>query len=112
MVATLFDGITRHNPEGLWFRRHAQLHGFKGAVAWRDSGQPIPYGDEARRIVADIDARLAAQPAAAQPAAKAAAVRPPAGARKPTRASAIARPGSKAAARRSAKRSAAGGDRA
>lgn len=24
MMATVFDGITRHNPEGLWFRRYAQ----------------------------------------------------------------------------------------
>ena len=23
-MATVFDGITRHNPEGLWFRRYAQ----------------------------------------------------------------------------------------
>jgi enoyl-CoA hydratase len=59
MIATLFDGMTRHNPEGLWFRRHAQLHGFKDAVRWRDSGTPIPEGDEARAIVADIDAKLA-----------------------------------------------------
>jgi enoyl-CoA hydratase len=47
-LATLFDGITRHNPEGLWFRRYAQAEGFKAAVAWRDSGQPIPEGDDAR----------------------------------------------------------------
>ncbi|MEO8080259.1 MAG: crotonase/enoyl-CoA hydratase family protein, partial [Caldimonas sp.] len=36
MFATVFDGITRHNPEGLWFRRQAQAEGFKSAVAWRD----------------------------------------------------------------------------
>jgi enoyl-CoA hydratase len=48
MLATVFDGITRHNPEGLWFRRHAQDQGFKAAVQWRDSGRPIPEGDEAR----------------------------------------------------------------
>ncbi|TAM11860.1 MAG: crotonase/enoyl-CoA hydratase family protein [Nevskiaceae bacterium] len=47
-LATVFDGITRHNPEGLWFRRYAQTHGFKAAVEWRDSGRPIPEGDEAR----------------------------------------------------------------
>lgn len=58
MVATLFDGITRHNPEGMWFRRQAQLSGFKEAVEWRDSGRPIPEGDEARAIVADIEAKL------------------------------------------------------
>jgi enoyl-CoA hydratase len=47
-LATLFDGIARHNPEGLWFRRYAQRHGFKAAVEWRDSGRPIPEGAEAR----------------------------------------------------------------
>jgi len=55
-MATIFDGITRHNPEGLWFRRHAQAHGFKSAIEWRDSGRPIPEGDEARAIIADIEA--------------------------------------------------------
>ncbi|MCR6733109.1 MAG: crotonase/enoyl-CoA hydratase family protein [Afipia sp.] len=47
-LATIFDGITRHNPEGMWFRRYAQHHGFKAAIEWRDSGRPIPEGDEAR----------------------------------------------------------------
>lgn len=55
MSAVLFDGITRHNPEGLWFRRYAQVHGFKAAVQWRDSGKPIPQGDEARAAVAQLD---------------------------------------------------------
>lgn len=58
MFATLFDGVTRHNPEGLWFRRHAQVHGFKDAVAWRDSGRPIPEGDEARALIAELEQRL------------------------------------------------------
>ena len=44
MVATLFDGITRHSPEGFWFKRHAEQHGFHAAVEWRDSGRPIPEG--------------------------------------------------------------------
>ncbi len=57
MMATLFDGITRHNPEGMWFRRYAQQEGFKAAVQWRDSGQPIPEGDEARALVAQMDAQ-------------------------------------------------------
>jgi enoyl-CoA hydratase len=47
VLATLFDGITRHSPEGLWFRRYAQQHGFHEAVRWRDSGRPIPEGPEA-----------------------------------------------------------------
>ncbi len=56
-MATVFDGITRHNPEGLWFRRHAQEQGFKAAVQWRDSGRPIPQGDEARALIREIEAR-------------------------------------------------------
>ena len=44
MIATLFDGITRHSPEGVWFKRHAARHGFQAAVKWRDSGKPIPSG--------------------------------------------------------------------
>lgn len=55
MSATVFDGITRHNPEGLWFRRYAQSEGFKAAIEWRDSGRPIPEGDEARRRIRDIE---------------------------------------------------------
>ena len=59
MSAVVFDGITRHNPEGLWFRRYAQVHGFKAAVQWRDSGKDIPQGDEARREIAKLDKVLA-----------------------------------------------------
>ena len=58
MFATVFDGITRHNPEGLWFRRQAEVEGFKSAVEWRDSGRPIPEADEARALVADLERRL------------------------------------------------------
>ena len=56
MVATLFDGITRHSPEGVWFKQRAEAVGFKQAVAERDSGEPIaadasrplsPYTDAA-----------------------------------------------------------------
>lgn len=54
-MATVFDGITRHNPEGLWFRRHAQANGFKSAIAWRDSGRPIPEGEEARALIRAMD---------------------------------------------------------
>ncbi|MBX3654584.1 MAG: crotonase/enoyl-CoA hydratase family protein [Ramlibacter sp.] len=57
-MATLFDGITRHNPEGLWFRRQAQAEGFKAAVQWRDSGRPIPEGDEARARVRELEEKL------------------------------------------------------
>ena len=60
MMATVFDGITRHNPEGLWFRRYAQAHGFKAAVAWRDGGAPIPEGDAARAAIRELEARAAA----------------------------------------------------
>jgi enoyl-CoA hydratase len=58
-LATVFDGITRHNPEGLWFRRYAQAEGFKAAVQWRDSGKPIPQGDEARERIRDLKVKRA-----------------------------------------------------
>jgi enoyl-CoA hydratase len=41
-LATLFDGITRHSPEGVTFREHAATAGFHEAVRLRDSGEPIP----------------------------------------------------------------------
>jgi enoyl-CoA hydratase len=47
MIATLFDGITRHTPEGMWFKRCAEAHGFHAAVEWRDGGRPIPEGRDA-----------------------------------------------------------------
>jgi enoyl-CoA hydratase len=39
--ATLFDGITRHSPEGVWFKQRAEEVGFKQAVRERDGGAPI-----------------------------------------------------------------------
>jgi len=57
-MATVFDGITRHNPEGMWFRRYAQAEGFKEAVRLRDSGEPIPEGDLARERIAQLEAQL------------------------------------------------------
>ena len=42
MLATLFDGITRHSPEGMWFKQYSEVHGFRAAVEHRDSGRPIP----------------------------------------------------------------------
>ncbi len=42
MLATLFDGIARHSPEGVRFKRRTEEVGFKQAVAERDSGAPIP----------------------------------------------------------------------
>jgi enoyl-CoA hydratase len=46
-LATVFDGITRHSPEGFWFKRRAEQYGWQDAVAWRDSGRPMPDGDDA-----------------------------------------------------------------
>jgi enoyl-CoA hydratase len=43
-LATLFDGIARHSPEGRWFVEFAQQHGFPAAVRWRDEGRLIPDG--------------------------------------------------------------------
>jgi len=57
MMATVFDGITRHNPEGMWFRRHAQEHGFKAAVQWRDSGRAIPEGSEAQALIRQMEGK-------------------------------------------------------
>ena len=57
MMATVFDGITRHNPEGVWFRRYAQEAGFKAAIEWRDGGRKIPEGDQARQLIQEMENR-------------------------------------------------------
>jgi enoyl-CoA hydratase len=44
MIATLFDGITRHSPEGMWFKQRAEEVGFQQAVKERDTGAPIAEG--------------------------------------------------------------------
>lgn len=49
MLATVFDGITRHSPEGMWFKERAEDVGFAQAVAERDSGEPIAEGVSRRR---------------------------------------------------------------
>jgi enoyl-CoA hydratase len=41
MLGTLFDGITRHTPEGYAFQQLAADEGFKEAVRQRDE----PFGD-------------------------------------------------------------------
>ncbi|MEL6235563.1 MAG: enoyl-CoA hydratase-related protein, partial [Pseudomonadota bacterium] len=38
MLATLFDGITRHSPEGVNFKARAEAVGWKQAVEDRDLG--------------------------------------------------------------------------
>ena len=38
MLATVFDGITRHSPEGLNFKKRAETTGWKSAVRERDQG--------------------------------------------------------------------------
>jgi enoyl-CoA hydratase len=47
ILATVFDGITRHSPEGRWFQQLAADEGFHAAVEWRDSGRWIPEGGRA-----------------------------------------------------------------
>ena len=37
LLATLFDGIARHTPEGVAFKERCEQVGFKQAVAERDS---------------------------------------------------------------------------
>ena len=51
MFATIFDGMTRHSPEGMMFRKRAKTVGWKQAVRERDqgtfdwtSGEPIDEG--------------------------------------------------------------------
>ncbi|MFP4004249.1 MAG: crotonase/enoyl-CoA hydratase family protein [Alphaproteobacteria bacterium] len=44
MFASLFDGVARHSPEGVWFKQRAEEAGFKQAVKERDSGDPIAGG--------------------------------------------------------------------
>ena len=41
-IATLFDGMARHSPEGVWFKQRAEKVGFKQAIAERYSGDFIP----------------------------------------------------------------------
>jgi enoyl-CoA hydratase len=41
-LATLLDGITRHSPEGLWFKKYAETYGYPAAAEWRDSGRDLP----------------------------------------------------------------------
>ena len=38
MIATVFDGITRHSPEGINFKRRSEQMGWKHAVDERDQG--------------------------------------------------------------------------
>jgi enoyl-CoA hydratase len=45
LVATLFDGMARHTPEGFAFKARCEQVGFKQAVRERDSGAPIGRGD-------------------------------------------------------------------
>ena len=42
MLATIFDGMARHNPPGRAFKARAEQVGFQKAVAERDGGEPIP----------------------------------------------------------------------
>ncbi len=49
MLATLFDGITRHSPEGMWFKERSEEVGFHQAVKERDSGTPIAEGVSRKR---------------------------------------------------------------
>jgi len=45
LIGTVFDGITRHTPEGYAFQNLAAREGFRAAVAARDE----PFGDSAFR---------------------------------------------------------------
>jgi enoyl-CoA hydratase len=52
MIATLFDGITRHSPEGMMFKHRSETVGWKQAAKERDegtfdwtTGEPIKEGE-------------------------------------------------------------------
>lgn len=55
MIATLFDGVARHSPEGMWFKHVAEAQGFDTAVEWRDSGRYLPDGEEALALLRKDD---------------------------------------------------------
>lgn len=40
LISTLFDGVSRHTPEGVAFKARAEAVGWKQAVAERDQGEP------------------------------------------------------------------------
>jgi enoyl-CoA hydratase len=42
-IATLFDGITRHTPEGVAFKSRCEQVGFAQAVKERDQGDPLGW---------------------------------------------------------------------
>lgn len=44
MLASLFDGIARHTPEGVYFKEKSEKEGFHAAVKERDSGDWIAKG--------------------------------------------------------------------
>ena len=44
-LATVFDGMTRHSPEGVEFQHYAMKSGFKEAVKLRDSGKETPWSN-------------------------------------------------------------------
>lgn len=44
-LATIFDGMTRHTPEGITFAERAKEVGFKQAVKERDSGEETVWSD-------------------------------------------------------------------
>ncbi|KAJ8039003.1 putative enoyl-CoA hydratase, mitochondrial [Holothuria leucospilota] len=49
-LSSLFDGMTRHSPEGLAFQKYSLAHGFKNAVKLRDSGE-MDWTEEAKKYV-------------------------------------------------------------
>ena len=60
-LSSVCDGITRHNVQGMWFRRYSEVYGFKSALEWRDLSNDIPEGNEVRRLIVELDAIVAVQ---------------------------------------------------
>lgn len=58
----LFDGIARHSPEGVAFKRQSEEKGYKRAIFDRDNNSGSAVDDEkypnGSREVADVVAKL------------------------------------------------------
>ena len=56
----LFDGIARHSPEGVAFKRQSEEHGYKRAIHDRDHHRGAAVNDEQNgsKQVADVVSKL------------------------------------------------------
>ena len=63
LLVSLFDGITRYTPEGLWFEERIEEVGFQQAGAGRNSGgSDRSRGEPASARPRELDLQSFAQP--------------------------------------------------